>query len=141
MNNAGEVVRKHADRPQHPVPRKYVDAILYLADRMSQHDRIQPPPGKRAVDELAELLGTKDFRRQQWYRHMNDRQAIESLDLATVRRATLVVMSLVLKVDTSRGEAAKQYFTQVREAMGAEPISVPADVEEHMELAVSYLVG
>lgn len=141
MNNAGEVLRKHADWPQQPVPRKYVNAMLYLADRMSQHDRLQPPPGKRAVDELAEMVGAKDFRRQQWYRHMSDRQAIEALDLATVKRATLVVMSLVMKVDTNRGETARQFFTRVRESMGADPISVPSDVEEHRQLAVSYLVG
>lgn len=140
MNTAGQAVQKHISRPNHPVPRRYVQPILYLADRMGQQDRLQPPPAKKVVDELAEMVKEKDFRRQPWYRQLNERKAVEMLDLETTKRAALVVMSLVMKLDTQRGDAAKQFFTRVREMMGAEAISVPMDVDEHRDIAIGYLV-
>ena len=140
MNNAGQAVQKHVTRPNHPIPRKYVEPILYLADRMGQQDRLQPPPAKRVLDELAELVNAKDFRRQPWYRQMNERKAVEMLDLETTKRAALVVMSLVMKLETTRGDAAKQFFTRVREMMGAEAISVPSDVAEHRDIAFGFMV-
>ena len=141
MNTVVQTAPKPTMRPNHPVPRKYHEPILFLADRMGQHDRIPQPVGQRVVDELAERIGAADFRRQPWFRQMDERKAVSLLDLETSKRAALVVLSLVLKLDTSRGEAAKKYFTRVREMMGAEPIAVPADVAEHKVIATSYLAG
>ena len=141
MNVAGHGVQKHVERPNHPVPRKYMEPILYLAERMSQHDRILPPPATRTVDALAEMLGLKDFRRQPWFRQMNEQRAAAALDLETAKRATLVVLTLVMKTDTTLGESAKRYFTELREMLGADPIAVPADLAEHKDLVERFLVG
>ena len=141
MNVTGQAVQKHAERPTHAVPRKYVEPILYLAERMSQQDRLNPPPGKRMVDQLAEALQVKDFRRQPWFRGLSDQRACEQIDLESVKRGTLVVLALVMKADTTRGDDAKGYFRKVRELLDTEPIAVPAAMEQHKDLALRYLVG
>lgn len=141
MNVTGQAVHKHIAWPSHAIPRKYIEPILYLAERMSQQDRITPPPQPRMVDQLAAALHVGDFRRQPWFRGLNDQRAWTQLDLETVRRATLVVLSLVMKHDTTRGENAKAYFTNVREALGQEPIAVPAELETHRDLVMRYLIG
>ena len=141
MNVTGQGVQKHIERPNHPVPRKYVEPILYLAERMSNQDKLVPAPGKRIVDELAEALLMKDFRRQPWFRSLNEQRACEMLDLETVKLAALVVLTLVMKVDTTRGDAAKAFFSKTRQALGMEPISLPAELELHKDLAFRYLVG
>jgi hypothetical protein len=134
-------VQKHIERPSHPVPRKYVEPILYLAERMGNQDKLVPAPGKRIVDELAEALQIKDFRRQPWFRALNEQRAAEMLDLETVKLGTLVVLTLVMKVDTTRGEVAKEYFSKVRQLLGMDPISVPAELATHRDLAFRFLVG
>ncbi len=141
MNVTGQGVQKHIERPSHPVPHKYVEPILYLAERMSNQDKIVPPAGKRMVDELAEALQIKDFRRQPWFRSFNEQRACDLLDLETVKLGALVVLTLVMKVDTTRGDAAKAYFSKIRQTLGMEPISVPAELDVHKDLAFRYLVG
>jgi hypothetical protein len=141
MNVSGHTVHKHIERPAHPVSRKYVEPILYLAERMSQHDRVVPVHGLRMVDQLAEAVQVSDVRRQPWYRQFDDQKACAQLDLETAKRCALVVLSLVLKIDTGRGDEAKAYFTEIRESLGAEPIAVPSEVDAHRELALRYLVG
>ena len=141
MNVSGQSIQRHVDKPTHALPRKYIEPILYLAERMSNQDKLVPAPGKRMVDQLAEALQIKDFRRQPWFRGMNEQRACELIDLETVKRGALVVISLVLKVDTTRGETAKAYFTKLREMLGTEPIAVPADLDAHHDLALRYLVG
>jgi hypothetical protein len=141
MNPSGQAVQRHTERPTHAVPRKYIEPMMYLAERMSMQDKIVPAPGRRMVDQFADMLRLKDFRRQPWFRSMSDERACELIDLDTVKRATLVVLALVMKVDTTRGDAAKAYFTRIREAMGMDSIAVPADLETHKELAERHLVG
>ena len=141
MNVTGQGVQKHIERPNHPVPRKYVEPILYLAERMSNQDKLVPAPGKRIVDELAEALLMKDFRRQPWFRSLNEQRACEMLDLETVKLAALVVLTLVMKVDTTRGDAAKAFFSKTRQALGMEPLAVPAEPDVHKDLAFRFLVG
>jgi hypothetical protein len=141
MNVSGHGVQKHVERPAHPIPRKYVEPVMYLVERMSQQDRVVPPTGKRIADQLAEALQMKDFRRQPWMRQMNDQQACAMLDLETVKLGALVVLSLVMKADTTRGEAAKAYFSKIRQLLQMEPISIPADLEAHKAIAFAFLVG
>jgi hypothetical protein len=141
MDTPGHAVQKHIERPTHPIPRKYVEPVMYLAERMSMQDKLVPAPGKRMIDQFAEALQIKDFRRQPWFRAMNDQRACELLDLETVKLGTLVVMTLVMKVDTTRGEGAKAYFSKVRQMLGMEPIAVPAELDQHTALAFGYLVG
>jgi hypothetical protein len=129
----------HIETPAHPVPHRYLEPILYLAERMVQSDRIEPIPEKRMVDELAKAVGYENIRRQPWYRSLDDKKACEQLDLATTKKAALVVMALVLKADTNRGDPAKEFFRKMRETMGADPVVVPGDLEEHKKLALRYL--
>lgn len=141
MNQTGQAVQRHIEVPNHPVPRKYIEPILFLADRMSSQDRITPAPAKRMVDQLAEALQIKDFRRQPWYRQQSEQQACKAIDLETAKRGTLVVLTLVMKADTTRGEVAKAFFSRMRQALDMEPIAVPAELDEHKSLALRYLVG
>ncbi|HEX9719786.1 MAG TPA: hypothetical protein VGA59_08645 [Ramlibacter sp.] len=141
MNQTGQATLRHSERPTHAVPRKYIEPIMYLAERMSMQDKLVPAPGRRVVDQLAEALHMKDFRRQPWFRSMSDQHACELIDLETVKRATLIVIALVMKGDTARGDAAKAYFTRVRELMGVDSIAVPADMDAHMDLTLRHLVG
>ena len=141
MNVTTQGVQKHVERPTHPIPRKYVEPILYLAERMGNQDKLVPAPGKRIVDELAEALQMKDFRRQPWFRSFNEARAAELLDLETVKVAALVVLTLVMKQDTTRGDNAKAFFSKTRQALGVEPIAVPADLDAHRDLAFRFLVG
>lgn len=141
MNTGSQAVQRHTEKPTHAVPRKYIEPIMYLAERMSMQDKLVPAPGKRTIDELADALHLKDFRRQPWFRSMNDQRACDDIGLESVKRATLVIMALVMKADTTRGEAAKAYFSKIRGMLGIESISVPADLEEHKDLAMRHLVG
>ncbi len=141
MHTAGQEVHKHIERPSHAVPRKYVEPIMYLAERMSRMDRVPPGDVPYMVDQLADALHITDLRRQPWFRRMNDDAACEQLDLETAKKGALVVLALVMKADTERSEEAAAYFTRMREKMGAEPIAVPADLADHKDLALRYLTG
>jgi len=59
---------------------------------------------------------------------------------ALLNRAALVVLSLVLKADVQRKPSEHAYFTRIREALGAPPITVPVDVEGHKQLALEYFL-
>jgi hypothetical protein len=141
MNVSGQSVQRHIEQPTHPLPRKYIEPIMYLAERMSQQDKLVPAPSPRMVDRLAEALQLKDFRRAPWFRGFNEQRACEAIDMETVKRGTLVVLTLVLKADTTRGEHAKAWFSKVREMLGTDAIAVPAELEAHLDLALRYLVG
>jgi hypothetical protein len=141
MNPSGQTVQRHLEMPTHAVPRKYIEPIMYLAERMSQQDKLVPAPGKRIVDELAEALRIKDFRRQPWFRSLNDQRACSLIDMESIKRAALVVLALVLKADTTRGDAAKAYFTRIRELLGVDAVSAPAELEAHKDLVLRHLLG
>lgn len=140
MNAFNQAVQRHIERPMKPVPRKYLEPILYLAERMSAQDRLVPSPSQRMVDQLAEAARVNDVRRQPWFREMSEDQACEQLDLATVKRGALVVLSLVFKADTNHGDTARAYFSRLRARLGMDPIAVPTELEAHRDLALRYLV-
>jgi hypothetical protein len=139
MNHSLPEIRPPIEKPNHPLPRKYVEPILFLAERMASMERVQPPPPQRMVDALAETVGQAGFRRERWFRELNDNRACERIDLETAKKGALVVLSLVLKADTNRGEEARAYFSKIRALLGAEPITVPADLADHKELTLKYL--
>ncbi len=139
MHTTGHAVRGHVEHPAHSVPQKYREPILYLAERMAGLDRRDPPAPERMVDRLAEAMGVHHIRRQPWYRNLDEKRACALLELESARKAALVVLSLVMKADTTRGENARAFFTKVRVLLGAEPIAVPSDTDEHRLLAERYL--
>ena len=93
------------------------------------------------VDALAEATGFHDIRRQRWYRELNDDKACNMIDLEAVKRGALVVLTLVMKSATTRGEAAKAYFSKIRNLLEAAPLPVPSDIGEHTQRPLRYLSG
>jgi hypothetical protein len=124
--------------PTRALPRKYAEPILYLADRMSGMG--QAGSKERAtLQHLAESAGLKDYGRQQWFRELNDQRACQRLDIESAKRGALVVLALLIKTDPQAADAHRAYFTKVRTLLGSEPITVPADVEEHRRMALGFL--
>jgi hypothetical protein len=131
-------IHPHSRPPSRALPRKYAEPILYLADRMAG---MGPGSAKaRAVlTHLAEAAGLKDYARQQWFRELNDTRACQRLEVDPAKRGALVVLALLIKVDEHAGESHRAYFTKVRTLLGSDPITVPADAEEHKRLALGFL--
>lgn len=127
------------ERPNHPLPRSYVEPIIFLADQMARKNRIIPVPENRMVDELADAAGIDTKQIKKWFHGMDDDDACEKIDLDLAKMGALVVMALVLKTDTTGGDEATAYFTMIRKKLGADPITVPSNLEAHKELALSYL--
>ena len=133
-----EGVQHHSRAPTRALPRKYVEPIVYLADRMVGMG--QGGHKERGTFHLlAEAAGMRDYARQQWFRELNDQRACQRLDIDSAKRGALVVLALLIKADPQAGEAHRAYFTKVRILLGAEPITVPADVEEHRRMALGFL--
>jgi hypothetical protein len=128
----------HANRPSHALPRKYVEPILYLAHRMAT---LEKAAGKQSLAQhLATAAGISDYRTQHWFHALNDRRACELLETETAKRAALIVLALISKAEFDSDEPHRAYFSKIRDLFGAEPISIPKDVEEHKRLALAYLV-
>ena len=127
--------------PARPLHRKYVEPILYLADRMAESDKELAAAERRMIDFLAEKSKQKDFRRQKWYRELSDKSACDRLDIDAAKLGALVVLTLVLKADVKKKAEEHTYFTRIRTQLGAPPIVVPADLEAHRRLALEYLGG
>ena len=127
--------------PTKAIPSKFVEPILYLAEKMSRTGALDELSNARMVDKLAALVGVVGVRKQRWYREYNERKACEKLDINTAKIAALVVMTLVMKVDTDMSEAPKSFFSRMRKMMNCDPIAVPSDLEEHINMATKYLVG
>ncbi len=72
---------------------------------------------------------------------MTEESACRLLDIDAAKRGALVVMALVLKSDKNRLEAEHSFFRKIRKMLGAEPVSVPIDVETHKTLALKYMGG
>jgi hypothetical protein len=134
----GATVQQHSRPPTRALPRKFAEPILYLADRMCGMGQAGPME-RGMLQHLAEAAGLKDYARQQWYRELNDQRACQRLDIDSAKRGALVVLALLIKCSAQAGEAHRNYFTKVRTLLGAEPITVPADVEEHKRLALGFL--
>lgn len=139
MNISDIVSMSQVERPAHPIPRRYIEPIIYLAHRMAIMDKLSPPPEARMVDQLTEISHLENPKTQQWFRNLNDNVACEKLDLDTVKRGALVILCLVMKADTKMEDEAKGYFSKIRELLEAEPVTVPVELEDHKKLAVSYL--
>ena len=131
-------VQSHSRAPTRALPRKYAEPILYLADRMAGMGQAGSKV-RATLQHLAEVAGLKDYGRQQWFRELNDQRACQRLDIESAKRGALVVLALLIKADPQATEAHRAYFTKVRTFLGAEPITVPADVEEHRRLALGFL--
>ena len=127
--------------PARPLHRKYVEPILYLADRMAESDNELAAAERRMVDFLAANAKEKDFRRQKWYRELSDKSACERLDIDAAKLGALVVLTLVLKSDIKKKPEEHSYFTRIRTQLGAPPIVVPVDIEAHRKLALQYIGG
>ena len=128
------------DAPEQPLPRKYLQSILYLADRMAAADGNVVAKERRMIESLAEAAHMMDFRNDSSYRQLNDHRACSTLDLEEAKSAALVVISLVMKANAvNRGEKL-EYFRKVRGMLHCDPITVPTDMHAHKELALKYLV-
>jgi hypothetical protein len=127
--------------PARPLHRKYVEPILYLADRMAESDKELAAAERRMIDFLAEKTKQKDFRRQKWYRDLSDKTACERLEIDAAKLGCLVVLTLVLKADVKKKPEEHGYFSKIRTQLGAPPIVVPSDIEAHKRLALEYLGG
>jgi len=125
--------------PPRPLHHKYLEPILYLAERMAKSDKELAAAERRFVDELAKAAGMKDFRTKPWYRELTDESACKKLDIDAAKRGCLVVLTLVLKADVKKKPEEHEYFHRLRVMMGAEPITVPVDLEQHKKLAMEYV--
>ncbi|MDH5751589.1 MAG: hypothetical protein OEZ59_04140 [Deltaproteobacteria bacterium] len=150
-NGNGNAVHIHI--PQHAIPKKYLEPIFFLAGKMAEktdleefdgiaevsHDQISDD--ERMVDRLAKLAGLENIKKQRWFRELDEKKACERLDIETAKMAALVIITLVMKVDTDKGEKAKTYFSKVRKLMESNPIAVPAELAEHQRIARKFLQG
>lgn len=125
--------------PARALPRKYVNAILYLADRMSEADKKVVVKERSVIEELADAVGKKAFRTERWYRDMSVEKACGQIDIQAAKRATLVVLALVLKADFARLDSEHEFFHRIRKSLEADPVTVPVAVEAHKALALQYL--
>ncbi len=96
------------ERPNHPLPRSYVEPILFLAHEMAKKDRVVPVPDQRMVDRLAKEIGIDAQQMRKWFHGMTDEQAIRKLDLELAKKGALVVLALILKADTTGGDQGAQ---------------------------------
>jgi hypothetical protein len=127
--------------PARALPKRYVEAILYLADRMADADHEVAGTERRIINELALCAKIKDFRKAKWYRQMSDQAACDRLEADVAKNGAMVVMTLVLKADLKKRPEEHQYFTRIRQLLGAPPIVVPVEVEAHRALAREYMGG
>ena len=125
--------------PPQPLPRKYIEPILFLAERMSMADGMMVPKERRMIENLAEAAGTADFRENRGYSNLTERQACAMLDEEEAKVGALVVISLVLKADVERKAVEQDFFHKIRNLLEAEPVTVPIELEAHKQLALQYL--
>lgn len=138
--------RVHADgppeRPMPPTPPEpdcFLMAMFYLAEEMAQADGVRAISEQQTIDGLAGLAGVPEFRSHPWYRALNEDLACAMLQGELLQMATLVLLSLVLKADGKRLRTEHDYFTRIRQRLGAAPITVPINVDRHRYLALKYL--
>jgi hypothetical protein len=127
------------DAPEQPLPRKYLQSILYLADRMAEADGNVVAKERRMIESLAEAAHMIDFRNDSSYRQLSDFRACTALDMEEAKSAALVVISLVMKTNTINRDEKLEYFRKVRAMLHCDPITVPTDMLAHKELALKYL--
>ena len=125
--------------PEKPLPRKFMQSILFLADRMAEADGVPVPRERRMIEILAEAVDMTDFRTDRDYNLLSDSKACSMLDLTAAKEAALVVISLIMKADFENKEQERAYFSRIREMLGCGPITVPMDLQAHKELALKFL--
>lgn len=139
MNETRSYTRHTVHHPDRAVRAEHIEPILFLADRMATRDPVRPAPARPMVERLAGMAGAGNFRIHDTFQRLNDAAACERLGTRHARLGALVVLSLVMKTDTGEGEAARAYFSGIRERLGLDAIAVPASVEDHIGLALEYL--
>lgn len=127
--------------PTRALPSKYVEPIMYLADRMASADKKTVSKERSIIDVLAEAVNRTGFRTERTFMELDEDKACSILDVVPAKRCALVVMALVLKSDHQRVDAEHQYFHKIREKLGTDPVVVPLDLEAHKQLALKYLTG
>lgn len=126
--------------PQRQLSRKTAEPILFLAEKMANADHDKVPRESRMIDIIADAVGMATFRHQPWFSEMTEDAAISRITTEMSKKATLVVLSLVLKADSRRKPEEHDFFTWVRQQIGADPITVPVALEEHKKLALMYFL-
>ncbi len=125
--------------PDKMLHRKYLQPILYLADRMSETDGLVVAKVRRMIESLAQAAGMPDFRHDNSYRQLSDHRACDMLDTEDAKTAALVVISLVLKTGAEHKDEEYGFFSKIRNRLNHAPVTVPVDVQEHKELALKFL--
>ncbi len=141
MNHPDSNGESQVIQPTKALPKKYVDPILYLADRMASVDKNVVIKETSIIETLAQAANKKDFRFERSYKEFTQESACAMLDIEAAKRGALVVMSLVLKADQTRLDTEHEYFTKIRTLLGSDPVAVPIDLETHKQLALKYLAG
>ena len=121
--------------PIEPKPRRgrlkinELQAILVLADQLAKLEEGGVPRDQRVMDRLAEALAIPTFRVQPWFRDFTESSALAQLRSPEAKQAALTVLALVLKTDMAGRPSGRAIFQRIRQTLGAEPVSVPADVQ------------
>lgn len=126
--------------PPRPLSRRSAEPILFLAELMARADQDASPRELRMIDRLADAVGMPTFRHQPWFRNLTEPAAISQITTDLAKRATMVVLTLVLKADAKRRPSEMAYFRKIREAIGADPVTVPVGLDEHLSLALEYFI-
>ena len=126
--------------PTRALPSKYLEPIIYLADRMASADRKMVTKERSVIDDLAAAVNKKSFRSDRSFMDLDEDKACSLLDIEAAKRAALVVMTLVLKADSKRVDSEHSYFRKIRVKLGTDPVIVPVDLAAHKSLALKYLV-
>ena len=125
--------------PLHALPRKFIEPILFLGDRLTHVGNRSMRDAKAALVEIARSVGLADYADQRWFRDMSDQRACELLDVDTAKRGALVLLALLIKTDPESGEAHRSFFTRIRTRLNADPVTVPVSLDQHRRLVDSYL--
>ena len=126
--------------PQRQLSRKTAEPILFLAEKMADADHDKVPRESRMIDMIADAVGMSTFRHQPWFRDMTQEAAIARITTDMAKKAAMVVLTLVLKADSRRKPREHEYFTWLRNQIGADPITVPVALEDHKKLALMYFL-
>lgn len=124
--------------PHRVLSRKTAEPIIYLAHRMSKSDSESVRRETRIIDMVAKAVGYENYRHDSWFKDMTEAEALKRINSDLAKNACLVVLSLILKADSHRKDEEQEYFSWVRDQLGADPITVPIDIEEHKKLAMDY---
>ena len=124
--------------PAKPLSKRYIPAILYLADRMSTADRDVATRERTIINQLAEAANMADYKHRRDFLDLDEDKACNALDIETARYAALVVLALILKADGMRKPEEHDFFRKIRTKLQAESVSVPVEMEAHKAFAIKF---